>query len=107
MPAEVYLHEQLCCPVCGNDAIDRLDYDDVKSVIVHADRDDYDSPAGTRGGWVQVQLYCQGGHCFDLLVANHKGSEFMSLVEAPGRQATEDARPPSGWGRRASDVGRR
>ena len=100
MSAQVYAHDQLYCPVCGSDCIDRLDYDDTRSVIVHPDRDDYGSPAGTRGGWVQIQLYCQSGHHFDLLAGNHKGSEFVSLAEAPERQAAEDARPRSagpGW----------
>jgi hypothetical protein len=53
----------LLCPECGG-AIDR-DHDaggDHEAITIQPDRDDYDSPIGTRGGYVRIDLHCWGGH---------------------------------------------
>lgn len=77
------LQWQLCCPECGEQSVDREDNGgDHEAVIVQPDRDDYDSPIGTRGGYLQVDLYCVAGHRFALVVANHKGAEFVGVVPA-------------------------
>jgi hypothetical protein len=97
----------LCCPVCAELGVERGElgpggivilpaYDpdeddevgadgvistgDHVAVTVFPDRDDYDSPIGTRGGYVEVKYWCADGHNFRLIVANHKGQEFLALV---------------------------
>lgn len=47
---------------------------------VFPDRDDYDSPIGTRGGYVQIDLQCSDGHHFALVIGNHKGAEIIGLA---------------------------
>lgn len=72
---------QLKCPACGNDSVDRADVtDDHEAVTVQPDRDDYDSPLGTRGGYVRVDLTCSDGHGFAFIMGNHKGAEFIGVV---------------------------
>lgn len=72
---------QLRCPACGNDAVDRVDETgDHEAVTVQPDRDDYESPLGTRGGYVRVDLTCSGGHGFAFIMGNHKGAEFVGVV---------------------------
>lgn len=80
---------QVHCPVCGAGESDRavVGGGDHEAVTVHPDRDDYDSPIGTRGGYVRVDLECSGGHSYALVVANHKGAEFLGLVPAEPTQA--------------------
>lgn len=77
------------CPWCENNLLDRIKvnpdgtwnwaicYDD-ESVYVHPDRDEYDSPARTRGGYVRIDhfcLNCEVGISF--FVANAKGMEYL------------------------------
>jgi len=72
----------LLCPECGEMGIDRPDLGgDHASVTVHPDRDDYDSPVGTRGGYVRIDLVCCAGHAFSLIIGNHKGTEVIGLVQ--------------------------
>jgi hypothetical protein len=72
---------QLMCPACGTDAVDRAaSSSDEESVTVHPDRDGYDSPIGTRGGYVRIDLTCAQGHGFALVVGNHKGSEIVGVI---------------------------
>lgn len=87
---------RLHCPECGAEEIERGDFDeatgqapydpdddsggDEASVTVHPDNDSYDSPFGTRGGYVEVRMWCAGGHAFRLIVANHKGAEFIGVL---------------------------
>lgn len=72
---------QLNCPACGNDAVDRADVaDDHEAVTVQPDRDDYDSPLGTRGGYLRVDLTCSNGHGFAFIMGDHKGAEFVGVV---------------------------
>ncbi|MFF4952566.1 hypothetical protein [Streptomyces chattanoogensis] len=73
---------QLMCPACGAGEVENVDYaPDHEAVTVHPDRDEYDSPIGTRGGYVRVDLECSaGGHGFALIVGNHKGAEFVGVV---------------------------
>jgi hypothetical protein len=51
-----------------------------RKISVHPDRDQYASPLGTRGGFLGVALTCADGHRFDLVIANHKGTEFIGVV---------------------------
>lgn len=75
---------KLRCPECGEECVERHGGDDA-AVTVHPDRDQYDSPIGTRGGYVKVELFCPAGHGFDLVIANHKGCEFIGVVPAGER----------------------
>lgn len=84
------------CPECSAPEIERgeldgtgaLPYDpdddaeggDHTAVTVHPDRDAHDSPIGTRGGYVEIRLWCGMGHNFRLVVANHKGAEYLAVV---------------------------
>jgi hypothetical protein len=76
----------LCCPTCGEEAVDRAGWTqgggDHEAVTIQPDRDDYDSPIGTRGGYLRVDLECVAGHGFALIVANHKGAEYLGVVPA-------------------------
>lgn len=76
---------QVLCPKCTDRQpnIDRCDPNgeygrDEIAVTVHPDRDEYDSPAGTRGGYVEIRLTC-GFHDFSLLIGNHKGEEYITV----------------------------
>lgn len=86
---------QLLCPYCGSDIVDRSVYGgyggDHEAVYIEPDKDDYTSPIGTRGGFVQVDLFCPANHRFNLIIANHKGAEFIGLVPgAPDPPGDED-----------------
>lgn len=61
--------------------------------VTHADRDEYDSPAGTRGGWAEARCSCTCGVQYRLIIANHKGDLVLSLVE--DEAATFDSRQAS------------
>ena len=75
------LEWQLHCPECGTNAVERQGFEgDHGAVTVHQDRDEYSSPIGTRGGYVDIALECGYGHAFRLVVANHKGFEFIGTV---------------------------
>jgi hypothetical protein len=89
---------------------------------VHPDHDDYDSPIGTRGGYVRVDLECSGGHSYALIVASHKGAEFLGLVSVKGtpidrrgiralvmgpRGSSRGMGPVSGWAGPAASVSAR
>ncbi|MBD0671646.1 hypothetical protein [Streptomyces sp. CBMA156] len=72
---------QLMCPACGDEIIDRANRGpDHESVTVSPDRDEYDSPLGTRGGYVRIDLECSGGHSFAFVIGNHKGAEFLGVI---------------------------
>jgi hypothetical protein len=72
---------RLNCPACGIDEVERADETaDHEAVTVHPDRDNYDSPLGTRGGYVRVDLTCSDGHGFAFVMSNHKGAEFVGVV---------------------------
>ena len=76
------LRWQVQCPVCANSNVER-DPDDDASVRLHPDKDEYASPISTRGGFVEVYLACTSGHRFQIIVANHKGAEFVGVVLLP------------------------
>jgi hypothetical protein len=76
----VFDNGNLLCPVCGENTIDRKDYDDVGSVTIFPDRDEYDSPAGSRGGYICIDLMCTDVHLFSMFIGNHKGAETISLM---------------------------
>jgi hypothetical protein len=71
----------LACPEpgCRELGIDRCGGDDF-SVTLHPDRDEYDSPAGTRGGYVRIDYHCPSDHQFSLIIGNQKGAEILSMV---------------------------
>jgi hypothetical protein len=83
---------QLRCPECGETNIDRKDYSDSGAVTVFPDRDDFDSPIGTRGGYVQIELFCINGHRFALVIANHKGEEMIGLARPVEPDAADAGR---------------
>ena len=74
---------ELLCPVCGDHV--EQDQDAPGSIVVHPDRDEYESPIGTRGGFTKIELFCAGGHGFDLIIGNHKGSQMFGVVSAGPR----------------------
>lgn len=78
---------ELACPECGDRSIDRDNPagGDHRAVVVYPDRDDYDSPIGTRGGYVQIDLQCSDGHHFALVIGNHKGAEIIGLARSEPR----------------------
>lgn len=94
LPGELAWRVQ--CPECSAPEIERGELDetgaradvpgnitdsgDHTAVTVHPDRDAHDSPIGTRGGYVEIRLWCAAGHNFRLLVANHKGAEYVAVV---------------------------
>jgi hypothetical protein len=80
------------CPECAASEVERGPFDegeneethdggDHQAVTVHPDTDSYISPIGTRGGYVNVELCCAAGHAFRLVVANHKGAEYVGIVQ--------------------------
>lgn len=87
---------RLHCPICTAGEIERgqlgedgyLPYDpdnddaggDHEAVTVHSDLDAYGGPLGTRGGHVEIRLWCGAGHSFQLVIANHKGAEYIGVV---------------------------
>ncbi|MBO8191382.1 hypothetical protein ITI46_06700 [Streptomyces oryzae] len=72
---------QLNCPACGNEEVEQADVgSDHEAVTVQPDRDSYESPLGTRGGYVRVDLTCSNGHGFAFIMGNHKGAEFVGVV---------------------------
>lgn len=73
------------CPECGDSNVEE------NPAQVFPDRDEYDSPIHTRGGYVQINLICSGGgHHFALVVANHKGAERLEVI--PLEEPPPDAR---------------
>lgn len=49
-------------------------------MTVQPDRDGYDSPMETRGGYVRIALDCAASHPFELVIANHKGAAYVGVV---------------------------
>lgn len=85
-PKPKYLLWESRCPECGEIGVEQMGRGgDHEAVTLHPDRDAYDSPIDTRGGYVKVELFCPSGHGFDLIIANHKGSEFIGIVPAGER----------------------
>lgn len=125
----LYWQLKMFCPECGNeveqwgpwgeawsDAAGQhapvpdkpADTGDHTAVTVHPDRDDYDSPIGTRGGFTQIDLTCPAGHKFALIIANHKGSQFIAAVRRPlPPPPSATPRPPSTPRRRLPRPGER
>jgi hypothetical protein len=56
---------RLHCPVCYSADVEQGPggRGDHPAVTVQPDRDGYDSPIGTRGGYVRIELSCPGGSC--------------------------------------------
>ena len=75
---------QVLCPLCGEVGVEQghSDRDDQEqdAVTVHPDRDEYESPIFTRGGYTEIRLWCSAGHRFALIIANHKGAQFLDAV---------------------------
>lgn len=72
---------QLQCPICGEPVIEQQSNlgGEAACVTVQPDRDEYDSPIGTRGGYAKIQTFCGNGHGIDIIIANHKGCQFIGL----------------------------
>lgn len=76
---------QLRCPECDEINIDRGAYfgsivGPDEGVTTFWDEDEYQSPAGTRGGYIQIDMHCAEGHSFSLFIGNHKGSEYLHVM---------------------------
>jgi hypothetical protein len=87
------------CPECGEFTVEQTGPDDGgdygldhTAVTIHTDQDSYDSPIGTRGGYTQVDLWCPAGHRFALIVANHKGEEYIGCVTERSAATYPDCR---------------
>jgi hypothetical protein len=82
------------CPECGAPGVAQTGPGaygrDHEAVTVHPDRDKYDSPIGTCGGYTQIDLRCALGHRFALIIANHKSDEYIGTVTA-SRAAGQDS----------------
>jgi hypothetical protein len=73
---------RLGCPACGDDCVEQIGHGgDLAAVTVQPDRDGYDSPIGTRGGYVRVELFCPARHGFDLIIANFVPGDAMHSSE--------------------------
>jgi hypothetical protein len=80
-PRPKYLLWELRCPECGEIGVEQMGRGgDHEAVTLHPDRDAYESPINTRGGYVRIELFCPSGHGFDLIIANHKGAEVIGIV---------------------------
>lgn len=89
---------RLACPECGDTCVEQQGPGpgDHAAVTVQPDRDAHDSPIGTRGGYVKIELFCPSGHGFDLVIANHKGCEYVGIVPAGDRDYATAAGWPDG-----------
>jgi hypothetical protein len=45
------------------------------------DTDGYTCPTGERGSWIDIPMWCEGGHHFNLVIAFHKGCSYIHVVE--------------------------
>jgi hypothetical protein len=83
-PIRVNEYGWAVCPACGE--VDGMEDGDT-IYAVGPDRDEYDSPARTRGGWVETRGTCSMcGHIYSLVIGNHKGAlavMIASLGPAP------------------------
>jgi len=101
----VYWLLHMPCPECRKRGVEQawpegdgygLDH---RAVTVHPDRDAYDSPVGTRGGYTQADLRCPAGHYLALIVANHKGGdEYIGAVTIRSAGTHPDCRLQLGVG---------
>lgn len=85
---EVYAQPKglIRCVVCNEETMDRWHdgpgYGDHLAVTTHPDEDEREpgNPLGTRGGYTEIRLRCSMGHCQRLVIANHKGDEYIDLI---------------------------
>lgn len=88
----------LPCPECGEPGVEQTGSDigggDHEAVTVYPDRDEYDSPIGTRGGYTRIDLWCSMEHHFALIIANHKGTEYIGAVSSAKANGQDDAATP-------------
>lgn len=78
-PALITEHGTLLCPICREESY--MEGGD-SPVEVGPDRDEYESPIGTRGGWLATRPWCS--NCwvdFRLVIANHKGTILLGMVK--------------------------
>jgi hypothetical protein len=73
--------DRLRCPHCGSpDGME--DGDTVYAT--GPDHDAYDSPAGTRGGWLELRGICSLCRTpFSLVIGNHKGMLCLNVAKLP------------------------
>lgn len=69
------------CPTC-TDALIHF-----QTPIQHPDHDDYDSPAGTRGEWLEIPAGCECGARLTLILSNHKGDAKIHWLVWPDKTA--------------------
>jgi hypothetical protein len=82
---------QLACPECGETEIAQADSD--PGVRTHLGPED-DSPIGTRGPYTEFPLRCRAGHRFRLIAGQHKGAQFIGVVQAGAPAADSDIDVP-------------
>lgn len=75
----------LLCPWCKEPTIE-----DMGDILVFPDLDGYDSPAGTRGGYIRADLSCCCGAQLSLFTGNHKGAHQVTLMEWTNTTRRED-----------------
>ena len=77
-PVRVDVDGNVCCAACGET------YGMEAGETVHAvgpDRDEYDSPAGSRGGWIETRGDCSCcGQRYSFIVGNHKGALCLRIA---------------------------
>lgn len=78
MTIETSEQVRLECPKCRS-----WGFDGIEQVTLFPDNDAYESPAGTRGEWLQFPTRCESCDTRYLLcIGNHKGDILIDLVEA-------------------------
>lgn len=69
----------ILCPACGEGHGCMEDGDEIYAI--GPDRDEYESPMHTRGGWLETRGVCSGcGTGYSLVLANHKGSLAIGIA---------------------------
>jgi hypothetical protein len=75
---------EILCPAC--DARE-LAYVHLQEPVYHAD--EFTCPTGERGAWIDVPMWCEQGHHFNLVLAFHEGCSYLHVVPGHPVLATE------------------
>ena len=65
--------DQLCCPHCGDE------YVHFDPSVEHV-TDGYTCPTDERGSWIDIPMWCESGHHWNIVIAFHKGFTFLHVV---------------------------
>ena len=84
---------QLACPECAETEIEQPEDTGAPGVATHPAKDG-GSPVGTDGGYTEFQFRCRACHQFRLIVAPHKGTQFIGVVQAGAPAANSDVDVP-------------